>query len=1591
MSLPSKEETCAHAIGVLEDVLRSDELLAVSRETFFTPAAGTSPASKFEQALVAHSRSVVESADVLLGQLGRGGGGGTKASPHILDFPLFAKKSRLLHERLRRVKVAFRSLKHVGLLSEESAGRRVIIDRAYVSVKELLDTIMALSATVAASSPSLACATQDTFQQDEEMCKRRENFDGLAVSYNKEPSGHSLVNVASAEKQNGFYSERGTLREESHKQPLKDFSASNAKLSTDTYSTCIIAAVKPLVTRENNKEDKCAKEIKKNTSVEKRSDRHISVEKEITEFNKQQEKPLVSSFMREERAHFFHTNSFADVNSAGQSSPSAMHRFDHGTLLATQHNEAMEVGGGPADFSEKKLAVNSVSPEHFSTSNNNSSTLEANFGSCNTAVDISFRKESNVWPQSTTTVSLQKRLFCGRNWRKFLREEGAIVHEWKKDFISEIALLFGIPNEWVSDVHVSDVSPVNMLTDGDQEVTFKVRLPSFFEDNEIKKRIQQHEFMKLVLLYEKFEENAKEATKRKEEKIEKEPPDLCVLPNGSNDNFLRVPGTEQATLFDAVTGKVGEKNDDGSLNIAEENKSSDLANRYSFATVGEDVQARGTPRTEETQRKEPLVKAAVDNQQVIEGQSHDAEAVSDADFFLSLQEERRDKQLEAQSEEEERTMRGVDPMSISEVPPPRCFAKLPPPVVKLFPREHSGNAQRSSLARFSGFPETEVGVAATGETGEDCAANDTLLPHHSKAPRFSLQRTAGDLSRAAEASVQLLSTMHKKVLFGEGWDIVVCTKEEELRRTFTKEVAALFELPEENVKQLEFALGSLVVTFELLHDRYLQEKEINALLAVFDFPMVRNLYKSSLGNGANTTAAQRFSDDKVLVNEKKSVGSVDNQVSSLLPADDANNRAPSHTEYDSEMSPKATFTVSQQQTPSKQQQLSCLREFSVTLARDDTATPDNEPITFAHLALVHDLPVEQLVQANPHLAAFGVNDVLPPAAHVTVPRFAFDDFSCFLRESSDEPNSGHVTPSAHGSSFSRFHTPRDSESLRSNYLMNLKDLARRLGVSIDALRQRNTHLNTYGDVDPLPKNCLVVVPAQFFAASESPSVVSSLCGGSPFSSHALTHRDQPFAATVCSATRGADRRTPVVPFKKVVREPSALKLVYDNETTIGDVSPAKVAAVVGDSKSTQLLRQPVELLELSQDATHQSSEKPLTNVSCASEKHSCSFTRSCSAALNGSVRRDNAVLLMTRSIQQFLLLRFFAKWRYNAQMRRETRATANTYNAGVVVMCGADAGLTKKKDSCDGIKIFDNETRGLSQRRAGSSRSSTLGSNRRGYGERPVWASGGELRSCSGSWCVNSNSKSVSREPFSGFFEPRLQQRRARSCTTAAVPRHKNYDTEQNAGHLFKGSLSEGPLSSQASCSRSGTPRLSFSRASSPFLGSFSYSLDQKPTTGGDFSTPDQYFLGLCISASLVVTEVCGEAADAGICRGDEVQEVEGGRVATLKGLRKALNCVVGPCVRLTVLQKTSGLLRTFTLWRTADHGERYKSLSRSSSPGEPKITPLLSAAKKNAVHSSNVYGDKLSLSCVKPRICGISKLLGGAQGRRNTQKQLQK
>lgn len=91
-------------------------------------------------------------------------------------------------------------------------------------------------------------------------------------------------------------------------------------------------------------------------------------------------------------------------------------------------------------------------------------------------------------------------------------------------------------------------------------------------------------------------------------------------------------------------------------------------------------------------------------------------------------------------------------------------------------------------------------------------------------------------------SVEVVTTRHRKRFDGDDWKCVVENHMERLVRIFVAEAAIACQVDPEDIKDLEFRLGSLYVTFHVAHDANIGEGEIQERVDLYPFREVMRLY-----------------------------------------------------------------------------------------------------------------------------------------------------------------------------------------------------------------------------------------------------------------------------------------------------------------------------------------------------------------------------------------------------------------------------------------------------------------------------------------------------------------------------------------------------------------------------------------------------------------------------------------------------------------------------------------------------------------------------------------------------------------------------
>ncbi|KEG15178.1 Tcc44h21-2.5 [Trypanosoma grayi] len=1527
MSLSSLEEACQHAVDVLIQVLGNEDLHAAARGMPYTDVRiHIAELSPIEEGLVLQGKLVRQQASMLLYQLGAGCSSDVKDGankntaargkynpPRFIDAPLFVRKSRLLRERARRVGITLSSLKHVGLLNEESLGRRVITDRAFGALRELLDMLVAVAATLAETpSPS--------------------DFRSYATSV--ETVADALQDSAS----------RSSFQPTGCHCPIAD--VINGDAPENGFSVGPLHRHRDEITSEPSNPEAEQQKEKQGNNDHKTSRRSSSSERK--------KGPLLVEKARSPLPVLaYKATAPASTSASSEKTPSAaltspLLRYEQRTLLAP--HEASEADTecvglletGVLD-SHKPLGEVCDDSTHFPACKQRQMPLS-------TAPQVPDRRLNTKASGNagfSTRVTRHDRLFRGQLWRELLRGGEAAAAEWKDVFISEVGMLFGIPNEWVTNVHLVEDKAIG-LTGGDQIVRFEVLLPSSLEKDDIALRIRQHEFTGMLLLYENLQERRdreqEEEVKtagRQEEEDDMEERDGSAGSVTSQDVTFTTPLDFERTILprgdtDSAIKDIDNKRD------GDKGSPVDLLTSLS---VTESL-SRVALQAQENHKRSLFMTTSAKNRHMMERERLRPATLTEG----SSPTRHHIEQWGARGDRED-----AGCCDDTTQLPARCFTLPNQQSVQLPPSlQDGGEKERPSS------PSSSRSSSDSGNGGDSPALR-------SRTPPLFARKDLTSPQKMQKSPTMWLTTTHEKVIRGERWETVLVENEDSVRRTFATELTDLFELPEESVRNVEFAPGGLRVTFDLVHDRYLHESEINALLAVFDFPQVRSLYQRCLDCG--NKSPYRLSDDTCGGDSVRNSGDI-----KVVDTDDAKNSSLAFSgaiDIDLQCSDPLDDNASMPKVEGSQQMPDHQPHFPLrvpTMVWDGTVTPDNEPVTLAHLSLLHDLPLNVLIEANPHLASFGVNEPLSLSASVAIPRGELEEDFMRLAEGSDALGSRSMTPSLTSPTPSRIHTLREAESSRAGPLMNLKSVAKKLGVSVQTLRQRNPHLDAYSDIELLPRNCSINIPALLFGAPESASGFSSVRS----SPRALAAPAANPTASVVTCSRGTDAA--VEPPRKTLLE----ELKQHHPRGLEQTAAANVQIFMGEQAPPHSLRPCPQNVMHTENGSVTTAKSPSStsspppprgstssghsdtvqslmhsdtrppSVTTVSHPHPGRISTNLSDAVVG---REQAVLVMERSQFQFLLIRFFAKWQYMAQMRRGMRQ----------LVCVPAISAKGRLDLPEAPLNLHCRLRTL--RTKGGQRPRHAVSPRMGVTPNQ----GTRLIAKTMEAIARTQSRTTSpraesrRRPAAELASGRSrwqqqQQGSAKTRTSSANPPLRGVVSGRSAISPLRSSRSENRTLSQPPTAHSNTTRLGFSRASSTHSISRASSLDRRRKLRDESVMSEQLPLGLLLTSSLEVAEAVGEAAEAGIRRGDRLVEAGGNRLQTLKDFHAALAAAISPHLFVTVAKKSNGALTAYRVQRREwDDAGAPVNISPRASLAESKTAPVLTAAKSVALTALRV------------------------------------
>ncbi|EKF31247.1 hypothetical protein MOQ_004914 [Trypanosoma cruzi marinkellei] len=1509
--LPSRNEACQNAVGVLEQILSISDLYMTARATIYENQCSAVPMlSSLTETIAHNSQLVCERTAALLKKLvpepreaseGEVAGDSQFSSPKIADFPSFVQKSCLLHERVQRVAVALGGLKHSRLLDEESAGRRIITERASLAIKQLLDVLLAVEATVD-ETPLPSRAGQGSARSRYFVLDSQRSSEPLeAPSTEFVHAARDTLSSGEINRDNPpkpVYFENGSQKQKINRNSPRYLTNTRLRPTAEKREECEV-----IKTRTNGCEGK-----------------H-------------------STFPQEERKESS-SNSFYSCFSASASSgnadtmgqSSSLRRYDKNVASPTSP-KCREINCGNADSLETIASAHCIPLEELCSINTQLLGFKNKPLPPNTTVRVPIRKE-DLAAAVPTCVNVHRRIFRGKLWRELLsNEDPNFTSRWKELFIQEVVLLFGIPHRWVSDVHLANDTQTT-LTGGDQAVKFRVRLPLSLEANEVNTRIQNHEFISMLLLYEELQKKKEEEERRGVSQSETN----SFLSVASRDNAESMSPPEFANTAvphsdaESSDSRSGSGFDDYHKFLSNKTKNDKLLLDASSAIIQKETLSRDTLIVQEKYTRKLVMKKSTQNQHM---PGHEQQGGRKS-FDGSLPPYRSHTEQQETKSDATDALEEVSPFRFPNTHLPCVLPPLPPQrfASPCYESKSTSTVDEEKTECFVSTPSPSPLRADCEVNNADCKEksifdNGSLLMN-SHLPESSERGVFLGPRKAWEPTVQWFYTSHEKVISGERWDFVLEKEKNELHRTFIAEVAALFELPEENVTEVEFVLGSLHATFNLMHDRYLKAAEIDALLTVFDFPRVRSLYHRCV-EGVNASSQFPSVEMSGIGHEKQNVNA--NGLRMQLPPANGiagENTRSFHNEFTDE---NLVRLASEESLTFCGRQLFPLR-LSMNSLQENTATPDNEPITFAHLALLHDITTDALVKANPHLEAFGVNDPLPSSAHIVIPRLTLDDDdACGFKEGYEEYNSHSTIPV--------LSTANADEKRCSKIFMNVKDAAREMDSNGQALRQRSTHFHSDGNLNPLSRNCPVNVSVSPLEASDSPGVVSAACGSYQSPGTLIGVRERSPTAVVVSRSHGEKRDDGLglesAPPKQLTQESAD---VNGHALATGS-EPKGVHKKLQDFAS---LHQVVTQYLL---APPQRPTPSMRHVSHLRMQPSFPTTR------DAAVRRDQAVLLMLRSTEQFILLRFFVRWQYIARIRKEHHESLALQK---VPLEGSPTKRPIQKTESLNSR-FREKTLGevLTPQHAVPSKT------------RPVRGQNAELIAKTIEAISRTEKRGVlsrnapKNNSFQTNFSFRTQQPMqevssgTHAISVSAPMRTSGGDHSSQSGYEFPYNGARESSRSPSSCSSS--PRLAFSGMSSDHSGYSAPAFVQGPNVVLDLGISERPPLGLCVSSFLNVTEVYGEAEAAGIQRGDQIWEVGGCSVRTLKEFRNVLASTEGTHICVGIRKKSSRALTRVRLrrdWRGPIESEG--SPSTNSSPLEPRIIPMLGAARSAFLASAMNY-----------------------------------
>ncbi|RNF11680.1 hypothetical protein TraAM80_00763 [Trypanosoma rangeli] len=1529
MTSPSKEEeVCRKVVGALTEVLAISDLQAVAQGMLhpIQSSASTKLAS-LEETLLQNSRLAREHAAILRDKL-RAGFPSPSASgvtgcdpsvlPKIIDLSMFVEKSRLLQERIQRVFSTFGSLRNVRLLSEASTGRYLLTERASVAATELLGVLLSLGATIEGAP----------LQIEAERNTARSRYVVLNPHWSSRPldmGAKKFVHAATSM----------VVVDEVHRDtPSKLTSIVKRQHNGETDDTQQDVEGTPLHLaggKNNEVEDQKNDEESTiaNRCCEQKQALLLQEEKEGSNTIENLQKSSINNALSSTSCHSA-TFSSRHVGTTVQSS--LLKRCNE-TRASSMSRKFKEVAAKHADSLESMALAHHVSLEELCIINAHLLAYKHKPLPFNTTVRIPTGKgDSNALVP--TCVVAHSRIFQGELWRELLRKEDAVSPpRWKDLFIQEVGALFGIPHQWVSDVQLVN-DRLTLLTGGDQEVAFKVRLPLSLEEDEVRKRIQQHEFMSMLLLYEELQKEKEECEEEEARKI---------VENGANSStsLASLDSSGSRSLSDSADTAAPNSDTDSGGNRGGITDVDSLPSCSNNGILREAITALMVTETlsrdslviQERYGRKIAMRALPQGQPLPLEQRHGAAKPSHAES-----------QLHRKQIEENKPPCEASDVSGKDVPCKHLDAGLPCELPPLSPR--TATLPRSDPISAATPERRKTGVSSlvwstttpspvrTG--GEICAAehqdgdtfrNFNFLPNPKLTDNLEPGTALGP-KKTLEATVQWFHTSHEKCISGERWDIVLAKEEEQLRCTFTLELAALFDLPEENVQALKFELGSLHATFELMHDRYLEESAINALLSVFDFPKVRSLYHRCI---EAIDASPSRNGDSVTGDgsELGSIGSPDVRcqasstggVTGIITRCILNERTGGTVRGIA--GEKCLISTALLKHPL------CS---SNSLSLENSATPDNEPDTLAHLALVHDLPIEAIQRANPHLATLGANDVLPFSTEVVIPRSASDDDACSFKEDAVERNVRGTAPSLESQAPQGISITRAEDIAGLQLPMGEKSAERNLGVGAQALGQRNSPSESCGGTVPLLRSSPTNVSVQSIAAADSLGVASSARGSKRSPAMPRVVRDlRPTTGTGSGNAMG--KKGVGLGLEGPSQEQPAWKTVMKK----------KQVPAVGAEKR-EFSPQSQESVPLTRVITERSLGRPQNHTPYLSDSFQFIMTQLSSTMKNAAARSANAVLML-QPVERFVLLHFFAKWQHIAQIRKAPHAPLAVQG---VPVNGSQAKNLNGRKPLNLLFQRKNPDGVLTSKRALSPKTEAERGNKAGFIVKTMEAI---ARTANGSAlaretkhvispgvAVTSSLQQYTKEGVSGTRKPYVPGLTmiAEGNQIQQLPLHSSSDNE------LKPSPTHG-----VEC---GTPRLSFGVMGSDQSRSCGSSPDMEVNGASDFAMTERFSLGIYFSSFLTVIEVHGEAAAAGIERGDQLQEIEGIQVRKLKDLRRVLASVGGThfCMRFQKKGSMSSTeVRLRRSWRGVIGSEA--SSSRSTSPSEPRIAPMFEGARSGS------------------------------------------